>query len=148
MLRYRPGFFDQIGHQTTYASNANRHFFTILCHRQTYQNYEQSRRKLGTFLENKVLQKSKFSKNFVFKTWCPGLIFFTKKNLKDSIDFWCWKMTESTNLQSLRLLFINWVGLMMSWFSEKMLISNICRHGLMPNLIKKPVRLVNKILTL
>ena len=53
--RYRPSFFDQVGHQTTYASIGNRHFFTILCHRQTYQNYEQSRQKLGTFLENKVL---------------------------------------------------------------------------------------------
>ena len=61
MLRYRPGFFDQIGHQTTYASNANRHFFTILCHRQTYQNNEQSRQKLDTFLENRVLMKLKIS---------------------------------------------------------------------------------------
>ena len=31
------------------------------CHHQTHQNYEQSRQKLGTFLENKVLKKSKFS---------------------------------------------------------------------------------------
>ena len=30
------------------------------------------------------------------------------------------------------------VGLMMTLFSEKMLISNICIRGLMPNLIKKP----------
>ena len=52
--RYRPRFFDQVGHQTTYSSIGNRHFFTISCHRQTYQNYEQSRQKLGTFLENKV----------------------------------------------------------------------------------------------
>ena len=29
------------------------------------------------------------------------------------------------------------VGLTMTWFSEKMLILNIGRHGLMPNLIKK-----------
>ena len=37
-----------------YASSGNMHFFTKSCHRQTYQNYEQSRQKLGTFLENKV----------------------------------------------------------------------------------------------
>ena len=40
-------------------------------------------------------------------------------------------------LQTLRRLFIILVGLTMTWFSEKMLIFNICRHGLMSNLIKK-----------
>ena len=40
-------------------------------------------------------------------------------------------------LQTLRRLFIILVGLTMTWFSEKMLIFNICRRGLMPNLIKK-----------
>ena len=40
--RYIPRFFDQVGHQTMYASMGNKHFFTKSCHRQTYQNYEQS----------------------------------------------------------------------------------------------------------
>ena len=40
-------------------------------------------------------------------------------------------------LPSLRRLFIILVGLTMTSFSEKMLISNICIRGLMPNLIKK-----------
>ena len=40
-IRYRPRFFDQVGHQTTYASMGN--------------NYQHSRQKLGTILENKVL---------------------------------------------------------------------------------------------
>ena len=53
-IRYRPRFFVQVWHQTKYASIGNRHFFTISCNRQTYQNYEQSQQKLGTFLENKV----------------------------------------------------------------------------------------------
>ena len=48
--RVRPRFFDQVGH----ASSGNKHFFTKSCHRQTYQNYEQSRQKLGTILVNKV----------------------------------------------------------------------------------------------
>ena len=39
--RVRPRFFDQVGHETMYASSGNRHFFTKLSHRQTYQNYEQ-----------------------------------------------------------------------------------------------------------
>ena len=55
LSRYRHRFFDQIGHQSIYASIGNKHFFTKWCHCQTYQNYEQSRQKLGTFLGDKVL---------------------------------------------------------------------------------------------
>ena len=54
-VRGRPRFFDQVGHRTTNASIGNKYFFTKYCHCQTYQNYEQSRQKLGTFLVNKVL---------------------------------------------------------------------------------------------
>ena len=54
-VRVRPRFFDQVGHQTTDASIENKYFFTKKCHHQTYQNYEQSQQKLGTFLVNKVL---------------------------------------------------------------------------------------------
>ena len=39
--RVRPRFFDQVGHETMYASHGNKQFFTKSCHRQTYQNYEQ-----------------------------------------------------------------------------------------------------------
>ena len=39
--RVRPRFFDQVGHETMYASSGNKHFFTKSCHHQTYQNYEQ-----------------------------------------------------------------------------------------------------------
>ena len=52
--RVRPRFFDQVGHETMYASSGNKHFFTKSCQHQTYQNYEQSRQKLGTILGNKV----------------------------------------------------------------------------------------------
>ena len=52
--RVRPRFFNQVGHENKYASSGNKHFFTKSCRRQTYQNYEQSRQKLGTILENKV----------------------------------------------------------------------------------------------
>ena len=48
MPRVPQRFFDQVG------SSGNKHFFTKSCHRQTYQNYEQSQQKLGTILENKV----------------------------------------------------------------------------------------------
>ena len=53
-IRVRPRFFDQVGHETMYASSGNKHYFTKSCHLQTYQNYEQSRQKLGTTLEIKV----------------------------------------------------------------------------------------------
>ena len=52
--RVRPRFFDQVGHETMYASSGNKHFFTKSCHRQTYQNYEQSQQKLGTILGNRL----------------------------------------------------------------------------------------------
>ena len=74
--RYRPRFFDQVRYETMYASSGNKNFFTKSCHRQTYQNYEQSRQKLGTILGNKVPQKSKFSKNIFNKSWSPSPIFF------------------------------------------------------------------------
>ena len=54
VIRVRPRFFDQVGQETMYASSGNKHFFTKSRHRQTYQNYEQSRQKLSTILENKV----------------------------------------------------------------------------------------------
>ena len=54
ITRVRPRFFDQVGHETMYASSGNKHFFTKPCHRQTYQNCEQSRQKLATILEKKA----------------------------------------------------------------------------------------------
>ena len=55
-IRYHPRLVDQVWHQTKYAYMGNKHFITkYCCHHQTYQNYEQSQQKLGTFLENKVL---------------------------------------------------------------------------------------------
>ena len=58
-IRVRPRLFDQVGHKTMYTSSENKSLFAKSCHRQTYQNYEQSRQKLGTNLGNKVSQKSK-----------------------------------------------------------------------------------------
>ena len=53
-IRVRTRFFDQVGHETMDAFSGNKHFFTKSRHRQTYQNYEQSRQKKGTILGNKV----------------------------------------------------------------------------------------------
>ena len=57
---------------------------------------------------------------------------------KDLTNFRHWKMTLKLRiLRSLTRLFIILVSLMRSLFSEKMLVSNRCISGLMPNLIKK-----------
>ena len=49
-IRYRPRFFDQVGHQTMYASMGNKHFFSL-----NNVIVRQSRQKMGISLENKVL---------------------------------------------------------------------------------------------
>ena len=109
-----------------FVSCWNKFFFTRSCHHQTYQNHEQSWQKLDTFLENKVLLKIK---NFSNKSWSPSLMIFTEKNKKDSVDFWCWKMTLKVRvLNSLRRLFIILIGLTMTLFSEKTFISNMYMH--------------------
>ena len=39
-IRVRSRFFDQVGHETIYASSGNKYFFTKSGHCQTFQNYE------------------------------------------------------------------------------------------------------------
>ena len=70
-------FFDQVGHQTIYAFIGNKHFSLNCVIVTTYKNQEQSRQKSSTFLENKLLSKSKFSENFIFKSCSSSLIFLT-----------------------------------------------------------------------
>jgi hypothetical protein len=65
----------QPGYETKCTSSANKHFFTISCNPQAYHNYEESRQKLSTILENKGLKTSKFSK----KSSSPDLLFFHRK---------------------------------------------------------------------
>ena len=52
----------QAGHETTIAYSVIKYFFTKSGYSQTYQNYQQSWKKLDTFLGNKVFKNSKFSK--------------------------------------------------------------------------------------
>ena len=61
-----------------------------------------------------------------------------KKIRKDSDNFWHRKFTlKVRNWLFLSADFGVWVGLTMTWFSEKMLISDLCIHGLMCSAIKK-----------
>ena len=61
--RNSPRFFMRVGHETAGASIGKKHFFSLNRHRQTYQNNEQSRQKLGTFLEKWITLKIKDSEN-------------------------------------------------------------------------------------
>jgi hypothetical protein len=70
-------FFVQVGHETTGACIGKKHFFTEQCHRQTNPNYEQSRQKLGTFLENKLL-----STIFIDISWSLNQIVFIESFLE------------------------------------------------------------------
>ena len=90
-IRYRPRFFDQVGHQTTSSHIENKHFFTKSCHRQTNQNYEQSHQKLGTFLENKVLQKISFIKIDLLVKYFLQKKKFRKIQLIFDAEKWLWK---------------------------------------------------------
>ena len=91
---------------------------------------------MGRFLENKVLEKSKFSKNFI-NTNILHRNFF----LKDSTNFRHRKLTLKLKiLRSLKSLLIIFVSLMMSLSSEKkILISNRCNSGLMPKSINQKI---------
>ena len=40
-IRVRPSFFDQVGHETMYASSENKHFFAKYRQHHTYKYYEQ-----------------------------------------------------------------------------------------------------------
>ena len=68
VTRYRPRFFDQVGHQTMYAYIGNKHFFTKSCQCQTYQNYEQPPQRLQNY---EFVKNLDFFNNLVKKCVCP-----------------------------------------------------------------------------
>ena len=68
--RYRLRFFDQVGHQTTYASIENKHFITKSCHRQTYQSYEQHPQSLQNLFFQSLFLASKISQIFLNCFFC------------------------------------------------------------------------------
>ena len=64
-IRYHHRFFDQVGHQITYASIGNKHFFTKSCHRQTYQNDEQPPQRLQNSYFQSHFSASKINRIFL-----------------------------------------------------------------------------------
>jgi hypothetical protein len=90
------------------------------------------------FERKKYFKNQNFQKIFLIKV--DPLFQYSTKNffLKDSTNFQHWKMTLKIRiLRCSRRLFIILVSLMVTLFSEKMLISNRCIHGFMSNSNKK-----------
>ena len=88
-IRYRQIFFDQVGHQTMYASIGNKHFFTKSCHRQTYQNYEQPPQRLQNSDFQSHFSASKINRIF--------LNFFSVKNIRPGDQLLEMKFFENFN---------------------------------------------------
>ena len=63
--RYRPRFFDQVGHQTMSAFIENKHFFTKSRHGQPYQNYEQPPQNLQNLCFPSHFSASKINQIFL-----------------------------------------------------------------------------------
>ena len=76
-LRYTSRFFEHVGHETSYSLGEKSIFFNKSCHCQPYQYHEQSRQKLGTFLEHK-------SKNILIKVVLL-VKYSSQKNHKQSV---------------------------------------------------------------
>ena len=70
LSRNRPRFFEQVGHETMFVSSRNKHFFTKLCHRQTYQNYEQPPQRLQNSYFQSHFSVSKIGRIFPKKKFC------------------------------------------------------------------------------
>jgi len=115
--------FDWVGHETTYASSWNKHFFTKKNHRQTYQNYEQPPR----ISQSRVL---------VLKI---GQI-FPKKSLK---NIWLNRRPTFTYKRFWNLSFFRYLCTLFSknesnfCQSDGDSISTRCIHGFMSNKVKK-----------
>ena len=85
--RDRSRFFLQDGHETTYESTGDKHFFTILCHCQTYQNYQP----IPQRSENSYFQSYFSALNI------SGIIlnFFSVKNIRLGDQFLLVKLFEN-----------------------------------------------------
>ena len=68
--RVCPRFFDQVGHESMYASSGNKHFFTKSCHRQTYKNYEQPPQKSQNSYFQSHFSVLKIGQIFPKKNFC------------------------------------------------------------------------------
>ena len=84
--RYRPRFFVQVGHQTTYAYIGNKHFFSKSFHHQTYQNYEQSPQRLQNLYFQSNFSASKIKRIFLNFFFCEE--YLTRRSTFISEMFW------------------------------------------------------------
>ena len=117
-----------------YAYIGNKHFFTKSCHCQTYQNSKISWQKMCSILpfRNWSYQKMPITR-YVLLNWYSSM----KKSRKIRIIFDIENHFEGQKLAFLSAGFGLLVGFTMTWFSEEILISNICIRGFMCSVIKK-----------
>ena len=73
----------------------------------TYTDVHTDRQKLGTILENKVVQKLKFSESGNNKKISYNLVFLDEKNQKDSNDFLHRKLTLKVRFRHLLTTHVN-----------------------------------------
>ena len=66
-VRVRPRFFDQVGHETMYASSGNKHFFTNLVIVRPTKIMNRADENWAQFYKIKYLKNQKFQKHFVVK---------------------------------------------------------------------------------
>ena len=70
-------------------------------------DFHTDRQKLSTILENKVVQKLKFSKNDNNEKPFSKLIFFNKKKLGKAMDFWRRKLTLKVKFRHFLTFHVN-----------------------------------------
>ena len=95
-IRYLSRFFDRWAHQTTFAYIGNMHFFTKMCHCQTYQNSKISWQNNGSFLVINCFKNWSFQEmsitNYVPLNWYSSMKkIFRKIRIIFDIENWLWK---------------------------------------------------------
>ena len=84
---------DQIGHQTTNASNGNKQFFTKYWPRQTYQNYEQPCQRSQNPEFQSLFQCLKSVESFPKKEFCEEYLIMRPTYTNEIFwKFWLLKM--------------------------------------------------------
>ena len=88
--RFCPRFFDQVGHETMYASGGNKHFFTKSCHRQTSKIMNNLLKHLKILIFKVIFQCWKLVESFQIKFSMKNIGLGDQlliKNIFENFDF-------------------------------------------------------------
>ena len=94
--RYRPRFFDQVGHQTTYTYKGNKAHLTKIMTSSDLPKLWTEQTKIGHIFRKRSTLKIKNFKNFIYKSWSPSQIYFIEKKFRKirlifDAEKWLWK---------------------------------------------------------